>query len=659
MFSSLLIANRGEIACRIIRTARAMGVRTVAVCSDADRHAAHVRAAGHVVRIGPAAAAESYLNIAAIIEAAQSSGADAIHPGYGFLAENAEFAEATADAGLSFVGPPPAAIRAMGAKDAAKRLMETAGVPIVRGYHGEDQNLDRLEAAATEIGFPVLIKAALGGGGKGMRKVDRALDFAQALSGARREALASFGDDRVIIERYITSPRHIEVQVFADSHGNFVHLFERDCSLQRRHQKVIEEAPAPGMTAGLRAAMTDAAIAAAKAVGYVGAGTVEFILDGSAPLADDTQFFFMEMNTRLQVEHPVTECITGYDLVEWQLMVAAGKTLPARQDEIKISGHSIEARLYAENPVAGFLPATGKVMHFKTPSGPGVRCDAGVEPGDDITSHYDPMIAKVIAHGGNREAAIARLDEGLTALEFAGPQSNQAFLRLLLADEDFAAAAMETGLIDRKLPGFVAALQTVSDGHMAFAVRAVMENLARTYNGVNENSPWSAGDGFQLGPPRSESREFVVGDILRRFKVVWVAGVPTVPELDSPDREMSVIENGRGVIVVGGGDQLHAWLADPFDKVGQVEDGSGTLLAPMPGLVIGVDVEEGQKVIRGELLLVLEAMKMEHAILAPLDGTVSQLAVAAGDRVAQGDKVAVVEPFADPSPKGGAAGGTT
>jgi len=643
MFSTLLIANRGEIACRIIRTARTMGLRSIAVYSAADTGAAHVRAADKAVLIGNAAAGESYLNAAAIIESARTAGADAIHPGYGFLAENADFAEAVAGAGMIFVGPPPDAIRAMGAKDEAKRLMESAGVPVVPGYHGRSQQPGRLAAEADKIGYPVLIKAVYGGGGKGMRRVDEPADFARALEGARREARAVFGDDRMIVERCIASPRHIEVQIFADGNGGMVHLFERDCSLQRRHQKVVEEAPAPGMTAGLRAAMTDAALRAAKTVDYVGAGTVEFILDGSAPLADDTPFFFMEMNTRLQVEHPVTEFVTGFDLVEWQLLVAGGQALPARQDDIGLSGHAIEARLYAENPGTGFLPATGRVLHFETPSEPGVRIDAGAGVGDEITSHYDPMIAKIIAHGDNRAEALARLDRALTELEFAGPHTNQKFLRLLLAEEEFIAARMDTGLIDRKLPGFVTRLQTAGDGHIALGVRAVMEKLAGEQQaGV---SPWTSRDAFQLGPSRREKRTFVIGDQIRSLDIDWVAGVPAIRGLEEPEYEMTIIAEGTGIVVVGGGDQLRVRLADPFELTSAAEDDSGILLSPMPGLVIGVDVKVGQNVARGQLLLVLEAMKMEHAIKAPFAGTVSHLSVGEGDRVAQADQVVVVEPL--------------
>ncbi|VAW10271.1 Methylcrotonyl-CoA carboxylase biotin-containing subunit [hydrothermal vent metagenome] len=642
MISSLLIANRGEIACRIIRTAQAMGVRTVAVYSEADKHAAHVRAADEAVLIGPAPAAESYLKAQAIVEAAKATGARAIHPGYGFLAENADFAEAVAKAGLVFVGPPPGAIRAMGAKDAAKRLMEAAGVPVVPGFHGEDQQPGRLADEADQIGYPVMIKAALGGGGKGMRRVDGPEGFAGALEGAKREARAAFGDDRVIIERFISSPRHIEVQVFADGFGNIVHLFERDCSLQRRHQKVIEEAPAPGMTEALRAAMTDAAIAAAGAVGYVGAGTVEFILDGSSPLVDGTPFFFMEMNTRLQVEHPVTEFVTGIDLVEWQLRVAAGEALPARQVDIAISGHAVEARLYAENPGTGFLPATGRVLHFQHPTGPGLRIDAGLAAGDTVTSHYDPMIAKIIAHGETRTQALSRLDGALARLEFAGPQTNQSFLRHLLADQAFVSGRMDTGLIDARLPDIVTSLQTPPGAHVATAVRAVMATEARRWQARGRQSPWSAVDAFQLGPPRIETRELLVGDNMRTFRIVWDAGVATVPELETPEEDMTIVADGAGIVVVGGGTQLYAQAADPFDQAQQDQGGSGTLLSPMPGLVSIVEVEDGQQVTAGQRLLVLEAMKMEHAIKAPFDGTVSGLAVAAGDRVGQGDALVIV-----------------
>ena len=451
MFTKLLIANRGEIACRVMRTAHRLGIRTAAVCSDADRDALHVAAAGEAWRLGPADAARSYLDVERVIAAAKAAGADAVHPGYGFLAENPAFVEACDAAGLVFVGPPAGAVRAMGLKDAAKRAMEAAGVPVVPGYHGEDQDPATLLAHAREIGFPVLVKAVAGGGGKGLRRADAEAEFEEALEGARREARSSFGEDRVLIERCITRPRHVEVQVFADAHGNAVHLFERDCSLQRRHQKVVEEAPAPGMSEAMRAAMGAAAVAAARAIGYRGAGTVEFIADASQGLRED-RFWFMEMNTRLQVEHPVTEMITGTDLVEWQLRVAAGEPLPAGQAALSITGHAVEARVYAEDPERGFLPATGAIAHLAFPPASGdLRIDHGVREGDAVTAHYDPMLAKVIAHGPDRAAALGRLAGALRAVEIAGVTTNVPFLSRLVADPEFRAGDVDTGLIERAL----------------------------------------------------------------------------------------------------------------------------------------------------------------------------------------------------------------
>ena len=451
MFTKLLIANRGEIACRVIRTAHRLGIRTAAVCSDADRDALHVAMAGEAWRLGPAEAARSYLDVERVIAAAKAAGADAVHPGYGFLSENPAFAEACEAAGLVFVGPPAGAIRAMGLKDAAKRAMEAAGVPVVPGYHGADQDPATLLAQARGIGFPVLVKAVAGGGGKGLRRADTEAGFAEALEGARREARSSFGDDRVLVERCIERPRHVEVQVFADAHGNAVHLFERDCSLQRRHQKVVEEAPAPGMTEAMRAAMGAAAVAAAKAIGYRGAGTVEFIADASEGLRED-RFWFMEMNTRLQVEHPVTEMVTGTDLVEWQLRVAAGEPLPAGQAELSITGHAVEARVYAEDPERGFLPATGAIMHLALPpESRDLRIDHGLCEGDAVTAHYDPMLAKIIAHGPDRAAALARLAGALRAFEIAGVTTNLPFLSRLVAHPGFRAGDVDTGLIARGL----------------------------------------------------------------------------------------------------------------------------------------------------------------------------------------------------------------
>ena len=471
MFQKILIANRGEIACRVIRTARRLGVKTVAVYSDADAQAQHVLMADEAVHIGPSPVNESYLVGAKIIEAALKTGAEAIHPGYGFLSENPDFVEAVEKAGLTFIGPAASSIRAMGLKDAAKRLMVKAGVPVVPGYHGDEQDAQFLKGEADKIGYPVLIKASAGGGGKGMRRVDQPQDFEAALESCRREAKASFGDDKVLIEKYILSPRHIEVQVFGDAHGNVVHLFERDCSLQRRHQKVIEEAPAPGMTDAVRAAMTDAAVKAAKAVDYKGAGTIEFIADGAGALRSDG-FWFMEMNTRLQVEHPVTEEITGFDLVEWQLRVASGEALPVTQDQITIRGHAVEARLYAEDPSGGFLPQAGRIDHLAFGAGEGIRIDGGVRGGDQVSPFYDPMIAKVIAHGATRGEAITRLNKSLSETHIAGLASNRDFLRALCGDQTFRAGRMDTGLIERNLETLTRAPELAEEAVLFAALAA-------------------------------------------------------------------------------------------------------------------------------------------------------------------------------------------
>lgn len=655
MISSLLIANRGEIACRIRRTASAMGVRCVAVYSDADAEALHIRGADAAVRIGPAPAAESYLCGDVIIQAALDHGVEAIHPGYGFLAENADFAEAVVAAGLIFVGPPASAIRAMGAKAAAKALMQACGVPIVPGYHGVGQGADTLAAEAEQVGYPLLIKASLGGGGKGMRRVDEPDAFEAALAATKREALAAFGDDRVIIERYVSAPRHIEVQVFADTHGNFVHMFERDCSLQRRHQKLIEEAPAPGMTEALRQRMTDAAIEAARAVDYVGAGTVEFIVDGSQPLGDDTEFYFMEMNARLQVEHPVTEAITGYDLVEWQLRAACCEPLPCAQKDINISGHSVEARLCAETPQSGFLPSTGPILRFRPPSGPGIRVDSGIAEGGEVSPHYDPMIAKIIATGETRAAAVGQLDAALAKLEFAGPNSNQAFLRHLLADDAFQKAQMDTGLIDAELERLLEELK-VPEPLIAAGVIAVlrMAREGRTHRAnevIAPGSPWGTTDAFQIGPARTETCDILVDGKPKTIHLSWQDGVPCLLNLAPPLESATIMQAGSGVIAIGEGFQVTISLADPFASASEVEIGDGTLVAPMPGQLIGVAVAEGEAVSKGQVLMQIEAMKMEHAILAPFDGVVGRLEVAAGDRVDLGAMLAVVEAHAsEPNP---------
>ena len=626
MFSSLLIANRGEIACRIIRTARAMGIRTIAVNSDADARSAHVRAADAAVHIGASPARESYLQGDRIIRAALDSGAEAIHPGYGFLSENADFARAVIAAGLVWVGPRPESIEAMGLKDAAKALMQAAGVPVTPGYMGEDQSAERLRAEADAIGYPVLIKAVAGGGGKGMRRVDSADQFADSLESCRREAAASFGNAVVLIEKYILSPRHIEVQVFGDSHGNAVHLFERDCSLQRRHQKVIEEAPAPGMDAATRAAVCAAAVQAARAVQYQGAGTIEFIADASEGLRAD-RVWFMEMNTRLQVEHPVTEAVTGLDLVEWQLRVAAGEPLPLAQDEIALVGHAIEARLYAEDPARGFLPATGPLDQLWLSAL--VRADSGVEQGDAISPFYDPMIAKLIAHGPSREDARRQLLEALDDSFVAPLTTNKGFLYECLADPDFARGQIDTGLIERKgaalIPSEVPSQQ---------AADAAAARLRRDWLGWHASGQARAFRqglfGFRLNRPAENGIALWAGE----HRVVGNSAASTDLRADMVGADsVAVTTRGQGRTFT-----FHAPRPRPGSHAGD-----GAILAPMPGKVIAVDVAAGQRVAKGQRLLVLEAMKMEHALTAPFDGTVSELAAMAGAQVQVDTLLAVVE----------------
>ena len=615
MFHTLLIANRGEIAIRIARTARKMGLRTIAVYSDADTGAAHVAAADEAVRIGAAPARESYLRVDAILAAARATGAEAIHPGYGFLSENAVFAEACAAAGIIFVGPPVPAIRAMGSKDRAKALMETAGVPVVPGYHGEDQS--RLEQEAARIGYPVLIKASAGGGGKGMRLVERAADFASALAAAKREAASAFGDDSVLIERYVSRPRHIEVQVFADSHGSTVHLFERDCSVQRRHQKVIEESPAPGLPQGMRAEIGAIAVKAARAVGYVGAGTVEFIADASEGLRPD-RIWFMEMNTRLQVEHPVTEAITGFDLVEWQLRVAAGEPLSKRQDEIHASGHAIEARLYAEQPQHDFLPSTGTLERLVLPSG--VRIDAGVREGDTVTPYYDPLLAKVIAHAPTRAAALEKLANALAAAEIAGLRTNNGFLVRLLRQPEFRAGEIDTHFIARHA-GLVAP-PDVSERILSAAARLLMHARTRS-----DDDPWSRGDGFRLAGSARRMVEFVV-EGARRAVVVPPESNTSLPlALRLSNGDIAVVDEGETFV-------LHPH--DPLYDAEEAEDAGDSMAAPMPGRVVQVHVKSGQQVRRGDALIVLEAMKMEHTLAAPRDGIVEAVTAAAGEQISEG-----------------------
>ncbi|MBV8682035.1 MAG: biotin/lipoyl-binding protein [Caulobacteraceae bacterium] len=620
MIGSVLIANRGEIARRVIRTARRLGMRAIAVFSDADAQALHVREADAAVRIGPPPARESYLRGEAILDAARATGAEAIHPGYGFLSENAEFAEAVEAAGLIWVGAPPASIRAMGLKDAAKRLMAEAGVPVTPGYLGDDQSPDVLAAEAARIGWPVLIKAVAGGGGKGMRPVRRAEDFAEALAGAKREAANAFGDDRVLLEKLVAAPRHIEVQVFADAHGGVVHLFERDCSLQRRHQKVIEEAPAPGMDAATRTFVTDAAIRAARSVGYRGAGTIEFIADGSEGLRPD-RIWFMEMNTRLQVEHPVTEAITGLDLVEWQLRVASGEPLPLAQNEIALRGHAMEARLYAEDPAHGFLPSTGRLEHLRLPDG--VRVDSGVGEGDRVTPFYDPMIAKLIAHADSREAAAAGLADAARLVEVWPVRTNAAFLARCAAHPEFVAGHIDTGFIERRLEELTIAPAPTPD-----AVGAVsLESPASPWNG-------SAGPtGFRLNADARMTAHVRVDGTPADLPFAF--GPASVVRLDAD--EIVTFRDGAALRV--------ALVADA--AAGGVADFDGAIRTPMPGRIVKVAVQAGAHVDAGQVLVVLEAMKMEHALTAPVKGRVIELSTAEGDQVVENLVVVRLETAAD------------
>jgi 3-methylcrotonyl-CoA carboxylase alpha subunit len=649
MFNSVLIANRGEIACRIARTARRMGLRTIAVYSDADAGALHVRACDEAHRIGPAPAAQSYLSIEKLIATAEATGADCIHPGYGFLSENAVFAQACMDAGIAFVGPPPDAIRAMGLKDRAKTLMEKAGVPVVPGYHGERQEPKFLKQKAYEIGYPVLIKAVAGGGGKGMRRVERHADFDAALEAARREAQSAFGDARVLIEKYVSNPRHIELQIFADSHGNAVHLNERDCSLQRRHQKVVEEAPAPGMSADLRAAMGAAAVQAAKAVGYVGAGTVEFIADGAGGLKPDG-FWFMEMNTRLQVEHPVTEAVTGLDLVEWQFRVAAGGKLPLKQDQVQLDGHAVEARLYAEDPERGFLPSTGKLIALDLPRGEGLRVDTGVEAGDTVTPFYDPMIAKVIAHGPTRDQALDRLAEALERTIIAGPRSNVGFLAALARMPAFRQGEFDTGFIDGHLEALGATPQGLDRPAVALGAQELVERESARFAATNADtaqSPWDEVDAFQLSGERRLALPVLADGENVVAQVLYGQGGPLVTvDGEAPTAEAVAIASGDVIYVLRHGRQTRVSLRDlALEEAGDAGAG-GLVRAPMHGKVLAVLVEPGGTVARGQRIAIIEAMKMEHTLVAPIDGTVAEIAVAAGTQVAEGARIMLIEPQA-------------
>jgi 3-methylcrotonyl-CoA carboxylase alpha subunit len=618
MMKSLLIANRGEIACRVIRTARRMGIRTIAVYSEADAKALHVRMSDEAVHIGPSPARESYLCGDKIIEAAKQTGAEAIHPGYGFLSENADFAQAVMDAGLIWVGPKPDSIRAMGLKDAAKKLMADAGVPVTPGYLGEDQDPKRLKKEAALVGYPVLIKAVAGGGGKGMRRVDDPAQFMDALESCKREAASSFGDDRVLIEKYILSPRHIEVQVFGDSHGNVVHLFERDCSLQRRHQKVIEEAPAPGMDEATREAVCGAAVRAAKAVNYEGAGTIEFIADASEGLRADG-IWFMEMNTRLQVEHPVTEEITGQDLVEWQLRVASGERLPKKQDELTITGHAIEARLYAEDPAKDFLPSVGRLDHFDL--GEGGRIETGVEEGDSISPFYDPMIAKLVATGETRDEAIDELAGILDTVEVWPVRTNAAFLFNALVEPDFGDARIDTSFVEKHLDELVPSPEPSDEICRAAATVAILASGGEV--------PFPTGLRLNA-PPR----------------LAATLSGQTV-ELGDADEvaDVSGFADEERVVVFAEGQSYEFALGSRGTGTSHgVHDGE--IEAPMPGKVTAVDAAQGEKVAKGQRLLTLEAMKMEHALTAPFDGTVAELNAKAGAQVSEGQLLAKIEPEA-------------
>jgi 3-methylcrotonyl-CoA carboxylase alpha subunit len=659
VFTTLLIANRGEIACRVAATARRLGIKTIAVYSDADAESKHVAACDIAVRLGPAPASESYLKAEDILRVALAHGAQAIHPGYGFLSENEAFAQACAKAGICFVGPPASAIAAMGSKSAAKTLMEKAGVPLVPGYHGDEQAPKFLQQQADTMGYPVLIKASAGGGGKGMRIVTQAKDFIAALVSCKREASASFGDDKVLIERYLQKPRHIEIQVFSDTHNQHVYLFERDCSVQRRHQKVIEEAPAPGMTQARRQEMGEAAIAAARAVNYVGAGTVEFIAE------PDGRFYFMEMNTRLQVEHPVTEMITGMDLVEWQLRVAAGERLPKTQQELQRCGHSIEARIYAENADKDFLPSIGRLIHLEFPDheafiNADVRVDGGVRAGDTISPYYDPMIAKLIVRGADRDQARARMLRALAATQIVGVHTNVAFLRRLMADEAFAEADLDTGLIERRRATLLPAPIPATREALLLACAAVLEQekaaSALTIDPWAERCGWRVDGSYRrmLSFQDSESVQEVLIDMVDGVTSLTVDAERAAVEISSQTNGVASVlhvallmrssrvsgtvvrQGGRFDVFVSGKCETLT-LKDPLASTGQAEaDHAGSLTAPMPGKIIAIEVKAGEKVKRGQALLVMEAMKMEHTINAGLDGVVENIFFGVGEQVAEG-----------------------
>jgi 3-methylcrotonyl-CoA carboxylase alpha subunit len=656
MFSKILIANRGEIAQRIIRTAGLLGVNTVAVVSEADRRAPYTRFATETVEIGPGPAAESYLRGDKIIGAAEATGAEAIHPGYGFLAENADFAAAVRKAGLVFIGPSPEAMRRMGGKAEAKAIAAAAGVPVVPGYSGDKQDARTLAREARRIGYPVLIKAVAGGGGRGMRLVEGEEDLAAALESAQREAQAAFGDDRVLLEKLVASPRHIEVQVFGDRHGNVVHLFERDCSLQRRNQKVIEEAPAPGLPPELRACMCEAAVACAGAVEYEGAGTVEFLVEGG-PLTPGSAWYFIEMNTRLQVEHPVTEAITGLDLVEWQLRVATGERLPLRQADIAMQGHAVEARLCAEDPAQGFLPSTGPLVRFEPHDGEGVRIDAGVEQGSVIPPYYDSLLAKLIGAGPDRATAMARLAEALERTRIAGPRTNLAFLHALVQHPAFVEGRLDTGLIGRELAGLTAEAPDPEAigygvGQMLWLLRDDVERM-RTWGSWGEAlSPWSAYDGFQLGDARRQRLSVLADGVPTEVEVEW--GDPLGPRVRLPGSDgppyhsiAGMAGDGRLLYVLHGLRQTELrWPTYEADAVDTAGNGD-SIRAPIVGRVAKLFVTAGTAVARGDRIAVVEAMKMEHVLHAPRDGVVTRVAVAEGQQVEQGALIAALAEFAN------------
>jgi 3-methylcrotonyl-CoA carboxylase alpha subunit len=649
MFDTILIANRGEIACRIIATCRRMGIRTVAVYSDADVHSLYTRLADLAIRIGQPPSRESYLNIERILDAAKRSGAQAIHPGYGFLSENEGFAEACAQAGIVFIGPSPAAIRAMGSKAAAKELMRKASVPLTPGYDGTNQSPEFLQKQADAIGYPVMIKANAGGGGKGMRRVDARAEFAEALAGCKREAAASFGNDSVLLEKYLVEPRHVEVQVFGDTYGNVISLFERDCSVQRRHQKVIEEAPAPRISDELRSALSEAGRSAARAVSYVGAGTVEFLLDR------DGGFHFMEMNTRLQVEHPVTEMITGLDLVEWQIRIAAGEVLPIGQDQLTMRGHAIEARIYAEDPAHDFRPSIGKIVHLRVPAASKhVRIDTGVEQGDAITPYYDPMIAKLIVWDETRELAVRRMAQALGEFQIVGVANNVEFLRRLITSPSFAEVRLDTSMIERE-QAWISAEQGGAP-EMAVVLAALGVVLRERDGGEREPSPWAARDGWRMNTGYQRTIRFIAGENVIAPSVEYRGGGYRISvggrQLEvggemSDETTVRAIVDGERVqaAVVVNGDKHHVFvngthvalvLDDPLDVEAQHHAGEGSLLAPMPGRVVALIAKPGDRVEKGAPLMVLEAMKMECTIHAPAAGHVESFHYAAGDQVSEG-----------------------